>query len=46
MELHPEHAGTQNEVQLGLLGRALYPNPETARSTLIPPVAPTAVSLP
>lgn len=26
MELHPEHAGTAYEVQLGLLGSMLYPN--------------------
>lgn len=46
LELHPEYAGTQDEVQLGLLGRALYPNPATPRSTLIPPPVPTPVPLP
>lgn len=44
MELHPEHAGTQNEVQLGLLGRVLHLNEQ--RATLISPVAPTPVPLP
>jgi hypothetical protein len=44
LELHPEHAGTQDEVQLGLLGRALYLNEE--KSTPVPPLAPTAVPLP
>lgn len=46
LEWHPEYAGTQDEIQIGLLGRALYPNPDTPRATLIPPVAPTAVPLP
>lgn len=44
LELHPEHAGTQDEVQVGLLGRALYLN--EAKSTPIPPIAPTVVPLP
>ena len=44
MELHSEYAGTQNEVQLGLLGRVLHLN--EGRSTLITPIAPTPVPLP
>ena len=44
LELHPQYAGTLDEVQLGLLGRALYFN--EAKSTAIPPVAPTPVPLP
>lgn len=44
MELHPEYAGTQDEVQLGLLGRILHLKED--RSTLIVPVAPTPVPLP
>lgn len=40
MELHPEFAGTANEVQLGLLGRAVYSagscavGPEVLRATI------------
>jgi hypothetical protein len=44
LELHPEHAGTADEVQLGLLGRALYLNEE--KSTPVPSLVPTAVPLP
>ncbi|HEY0734940.1 MAG TPA: hypothetical protein VGD69_08540 [Herpetosiphonaceae bacterium] len=44
LELHPEHAGTEDEVQLGLLGRALYLNEE--KSTPVQPLAPTPVPLP
>lgn len=44
MELHSELAGTQDEVQLGLLGRALYLN--DAKSTPVPNVAPTPAPLP
>lgn len=44
LELHPEHAGTEDEVQLGLLGRALYLN--EAKSIPVPPIAPTSVPLP
>jgi hypothetical protein len=44
LELHPEHTGTEDEVQLGLLGRALYLNEAT--STPVPPLAPTPVPLP
>ncbi len=44
LELHPEHAGTADEVQIGLLGRALYLN--EAKSTPIPAVVPTPVPLP
>lgn len=44
LELHPEHAGTADEVQLGLLGRALYLNEE--KSTPVQPLAPTPVPLP
>jgi hypothetical protein len=43
LELHPEHAGTEDEVQVGLLGRALYLN--EAKSNPIPAVPPTAVPL-
>jgi hypothetical protein len=43
MEYHPEHAGTENEVQLGLLGTALYRN-EARPSTIQP--APTPVPMP
>jgi hypothetical protein len=42
-EYHPEHAGTENEVQLGLLGTALYRN-EARPSTIQP--APTPVPMP
>ncbi|MDP9313112.1 MAG: hypothetical protein M3R24_19890 [Chloroflexota bacterium] len=44
MELHPQHAGTPDEVQLGLLGRALYLN--EAKSAPVPAVPPTPVPLP
>lgn len=44
LELHPEHAGTEDEVQIGLLGRALYLN--EAKSNPVPAVPPTAVALP
>lgn len=44
LELHPEHAGTADEVQLGLLGRALYLNEK--KSTPVQPLAPTPVTLP
>ena len=44
LELHPEHTGTADEVQLGLLGRALYLNEE--KSKPVPPLAPTPVPLP
>ncbi len=43
MEYHPEHAGTLHEVQLGLLGTALYHN--EARPNTIQP-APTPVPMP
>jgi|GEM_PF-569854 len=43
-ELHPALAGTADEVQLGLLGRALYLNEE--KSIPVPAVAPTPVPLP
>jgi hypothetical protein len=43
MEYHPEHAGSENEVQLGLLGTALYRN-EARPSTIQP--APTPVPMP
>lgn len=43
MEYHPEHAGTPFEVQLGLLGTALYRN--ESRPDTVQPV-PTAVPLP
>lgn len=44
LEWHREYAGTEDEVQLGLLGRALYLN--EAKSQPVPLVAPTAVPLP
>ncbi|HEX6290791.1 MAG TPA: hypothetical protein VFZ66_16505 [Herpetosiphonaceae bacterium] len=44
LELHPEHAGTEDEVQVGLLGRAIYLNEE--KSIPVPPLAPTPVPLP
>jgi hypothetical protein len=43
LEYHPEHAGTPNEIQVGLLGRALYLN--ESRPDAIP-APPTAVPLP
>lgn len=43
-EWHRENAGTEDEVQLGLLGRALYLNEE--KSVSVPAVAPTPVALP
>lgn len=44
LELHPQHAGTQDEVQVGLLGRALYLN--EAKSTPVSTLVPTPVPLP
>lgn len=44
MELHSEHAGTEDEVQLGLLGRGIYRN-EPRAAPIIPDV-PTPVPLP
>jgi hypothetical protein len=41
LEYHPEQAGTPFEVQLGLLGRALYL--ENSKPKIITPVAPTPV---
>lgn len=43
MEYHPQHKGTENEVMLGLLGRALYLN--ESKPAIIPEslVAPTPV---
>lgn len=43
-EWHRENAGTEDEVQLGLLGRALYLNEQ--KSTVLPVVEPTPVPLP
>jgi hypothetical protein len=44
LEIHPQHAGTQDEIQVGLLGRALYLNEE--KSTPVSTLVPTPVPLP
>lgn len=44
MEIHPENQGTEDYVQLGLLGRALYFNQKKAE--IVSTVAPTPVPLP
>lgn len=44
LELHPQHVGTQDEVQVGLLGRALYLN--EAKSTPVSTLVPTPAPLP
>lgn len=44
IEYHPQQAGTPFEIQLGLLGRALYLN--ESKPNLIPPPQPTPVPLP
>jgi hypothetical protein len=44
IEYHPEHAGEPSEIQLGLLGRALYL--ENSKPQIITPVRPTPVPLP
>ncbi len=44
IEYHPQQAGTPFEMQLGLLGRAIFLKESTPQ--IIPPVAPTPVPLP
>lgn len=44
IELHPQFAGAPFEIQLGLLGRALYLN--ESKPDIIPPVRPTPVPMP
>lgn len=44
LEYHPQQAGTPFEVQIGLLGRALYLN--ESKPNIIPPPKPTPVPLP
>jgi hypothetical protein len=44
IEYHPQQAGTPFEMQLGLLGRALYLN--ESKPNIIPPPRPTPVPMP